>query len=251
MALRKLFIGGNWKCNNSLVQTQDLVKNVYNKLDFDTNKVEVVCSPVFVHIPWVLQNVQSKVQVSAQNSSLTGYGAYTGEIAPQHLSDLGLKWVILGHSERRQYYNETDQVVANKTKYAIENNLSVILCIGESLEQREAGKTLDVVTSQLNAVKSQLSQDAWKNVVIAYEPIWAIGTGKTASPEQAEEVHVAIRNWISKDLSSNLAQTTRIIYGGSANEKNCKDLFAQKNIDGFLVGGASLKPAFNDIVNSA
>jgi len=249
-AFRKLFIGGNWKCNNTLAQTKELVENTLNKIKFDQNKVEVVVAPVFLHIPYVLSALNKSFQVAVQNTSATGFGAYTGEIAPQHVKDLGLKWTILGHSERRQYYGETDEVVANKTRNAIDGGLDVIFCIGENLQQRESNKTLDVVASQLHAVRSKLSPQDYSRLVIAYEPVWAIGTGKTASPEQAEEVHDYIRGFLSKEVSKDVSNATRIIYGGSVTEKNAVDLFKQKNIDGFLVGGAALKPAFTQIVDA-
>lgn len=157
------------------------------------------------------------------------------------MKDSGIDWVILGHSERRTILAESDQTVASKTKYATENGVSVIWCCGESLEQREAGKTLEVIAAQLSALKAQISD--WSKIVIAYEPIWAIGTGKVATTQQAQEVHESIRGWLAKEVSQSVADETRILYGGSVSEKNCKELSKEKDIDGFLVGGASLKPA--------
>jgi len=250
-ALRRLFIGGNWKCNNTLAQTKELVEGTLNKIKFDQNKVEVVVAPIFLQVPYVQSILQKQIQIAVQNTSATGFGAYTGEIAPQHVKDLGLKWTVLGHSERRQYYADTDEVVANKTRNALDNGLDVILCIGESLQHREGGKTLDVVSSQLNAVRSKLSPQDYARIVVAYEPVWAIGTGKTASPEQAEEVHEYIRGYLKKEVSQDVANQVRIIYGGSVTEKNAVDLFKQQNIDGFLVGGAALKPGFTQIVDAA
>lgn len=249
-ALRRLFIGGNWKCNNTLAQTKELVEGTLNKLKFDTNKVDVVVSPVFLQIPYVQSILNKNIQIAAQNTSASGFGAFTGEIAPQHVKDLGLKWTVLGHSERRQYYGETDEVVAKKTRNALDNGLDVIFCIGESLKEREGGKTLDVVTTQLNAAKAKLSAQDFNRLVIAYEPVWAIGTGKTASSEQAGEVHDFIRSYLNKEVSKDVSNNVRIIYGGSVTEKNAEELFKQKNIDGFLVGGASLKPAFTQIVDA-
>lgn len=164
------------------------------------------------------------------------------------LKDSNITWTLLGHSERRVILQETDTFVASKTKAALDGGLSVILCCGESLEQREAGKTIEVVTNQLRAVAKEV-QD-WSKIVIAYEPIWAIGTGKVATTEQAQEVHAAIREWLAKEVSKETAEATRIIYGGSVSEKNCNELAKEKDIDGFLVGGASLKPAFVDIINA-
>lgn len=164
------------------------------------------------------------------------------------LKDSNITWTLLGHSERRVILQEDNVFVANKTKAALDGGIGVILCVGESLEQRENNKTIEVVTSQLSAVKDKVSD--WSRIVIAYEPIWAIGTGKVASTQQAQEVHAAIRDWLKTEVSEKAAEATRIIYGGSVSEKNCKDLAKQPDIDGFLVGGASLKPAFVDIINS-
>jgi triosephosphate isomerase (TIM) len=160
------------------------------------------------------------------------------------LKDSNVTWAILGHSERRTVLGETDKVVASKTKYATDNGLGVIWCCGESLEEREASKTIAVITKQLAALKDEVGNgDSWGKIVIAYEPIWAIGTGKVATTEQAQEVHAEIRSWLKDNVSHKVADETRILYGGSVNEKNCGDLSKQPDIDGFLVGGASLKPA--------
>jgi len=247
---RKLFIGGNWKCNNTLSQTKELVEKVINQLKFDDKKAEVIVSPVFIHIPYVMSAIKNKVQVAAQNASATAFGAYTGEIAPQQLKDLGINWAILGHSERRQYYGENDEIVAQKTKLALANKLSVILCCGETFAERESNSTLKVIHRQLNAVKAQLTLDDWYKIVIAYEPVWAIGTGKVATTGQAEEVHASIRAWLGSEFSKEVQNKTRVIYGGSVTEKNCDELIKQSNIDGFLVGGASLKSTFIPIVES-
>lgn len=164
-----------------------------------------------------------------------------GEISVSQLVDSGITWTLLGHSERRVILKEDDAFVASKTKAALNGGVGVILCCGESLEQREAGTTVEVVTRQLGAVAKEVSD--WSKIVIAYEPIWAIGTGKVATTEQAQEVHKAIREWLKKEVSEKAAEETRILYGGSVTDKNCKELAKQPDIDGFLVGGASLKPA--------
>jgi triosephosphate isomerase len=185
--------------------------------------------------------------VAAQNVFDKPNGAFTGEISVSQLKDSNITWTILGHSERRTIMMESDETVASKTKHATENGVGVIWCCGESLDQREAGKTIEVVTAQLAALKAQISD--WSQIVIAYEPIWAIGTGKVATTEQAQEAHAAIRDWLKKEVSDKVADETRILYGGSVTEKNCGELSKQPDIDGFLVGGASLKPAFVDIIN--
>jgi triosephosphate isomerase len=178
--------------------------------------------------------------VAAQNVYNKPNGAFTGEISVSQLKDLGVHWTILGHSERRTLLGETDEVVASKTKFAIDGGVSVIWCCGESLAEREAGETIAVIERQLAALAAQLTPADWKSVVIAYEPIWAIGTGKVATVQQAQEVHEAIRKWLRANVSEEVAEETRILYGGSVNGKNCKDLAKEKDIDGFLVGGASL-----------
>ncbi|KAI0476902.1 triose-phosphate isomerase-like protein [Xylaria cf. heliscus] len=243
---RKFFVGGNFKMNGSVSSITEIVDNL-NKAKLDSN-VEVVIAPPALYLLLVREQAKKEIGVAAQNVFDKPNGAFTGEISVQHLKDSGIDWTILGHSERRTILGESDEVVASKTKYATENGVSVIWCCGESLEQREAGKTLDVIANQIAALKAKISD--WSKIVIAYEPIWAIGTGKVATTEQAQEVHASIRDWLAKNVSQSVADETRILYGGSVSEKNCKDLSTQKDIDGFLVGGASLKPAFVDIVNS-
>lgn len=215
------------------------------KLD---EKTEVVIAPPALYLLLARDLLKPSLEVAAQNVYDKPCGAYTGEVAVSQLVDSGITWTLLGHSERRVILNEDDAFVASKTKAALDGGVGVILCCGESLEQREAGTTVEVVTKQLGAVAAKVSD--WSKIVIAYEPIWAIGTGKVASTEQAEEVHAAIREWLKKEVSEKAAEETRIIYGGSVTEKNCKELAKQPDIDGFLVGGASLKPAFVDIINS-
>ncbi len=210
-------------------------------------RTEVVIAPPALYLQIVRDSLRKEIEVAAQNVYDKPDGAFTGEISVSQLKDSNVHWTILGHSERRTILGESDAVVSSKTKFATENGVSVIWCCGESLEEREAGKTLEVVSGQLAALKATISD--WSKIVIAYEPIWAIGTGKVATTAQAQEVHAAIRGWLKKEVSEKVAEETRILYGGSVNEKNCKDLKAQPDIDGFLVGGASLKPAFVDIIN--
>lgn len=247
---RKLFIGGNWKCNNTLAETKALVSNIVDKIKFDSNKIEVLICPSTVHIQEVAQTLKNKnVYVGAQNISKFDFGAYTGELSAKHLADYNINWTLLGHSERRTLFGEDSKLVAEKTVHALKNKLNVVLCIGETLEERDSSKTLDVVSEQLDAVKTELNDAGqWKNVVIAYEPVWAIGTGKVATPQQAQDVHKFIREWVGKNLGKEHAEGLRVIYGGSVNEKNCKELIQQEDIDGFLIGGAALKQSFKDIV---
>ena len=177
---------------------------------------------------------------------MTGNGAYTGEFSVEMIRDMGIKYTLTGHSERRTLYHETDKDVAVKTKLAVDAGMTVLACIGELLEERESGKTKDVNNRQLNAIREQC--DDWSNIVIAYEPVWAIGTGKTATPEIAQETHAEIRQWLAANVSKDAAQSVRILYGGSVTDANAAQLIGMEDIDGFLVGGASLKPAFHEIV---
>lgn len=209
---------------------------------------EVVIAPPALYLLLTREHLRAGLEVAAQNVYDKPNGAFTGEISVSQLKESNITWTILGHSERRVILQETDDFVASKTKAALDGGLGVILCCGESLEQREAEKTVDVVTTQLKAVADKVKD--WSKIVVAYEPIWAIGTGKVATTEQAQEVHDAIRKWLKDAVSSEAAEKTRILYGGSVSEKNCTELAKQKDIDGFLVGGASLKPAFVDIINA-
>ncbi|RMZ79861.1 hypothetical protein DV737_g3203, partial [Chaetothyriales sp. CBS 132003] len=242
---RKFFVGGR---NGTVQSIKDIVHNLSTaKLDPNT---EVVVAPPSLYLLVTREHLSPNIEVAAQNVFDKGNGAYTGEISVAQLKDSNITWTILGHSERRTLLREDDSFVASKTKAALDGGLGVILCIGESLEQREQNVTVDVVTRQLKAVQDVIGADGWKNVVIAYEPIWAIGTGKVATTEQAQEVHAAIRKWLAESVSKEASDNTRIIYGGSVSEKNSRELATQPDVDGFLVGGASLKPAFVDIINS-
>jgi triosephosphate isomerase len=244
---RKLFIGGNWKSNGDL----EFVKShtaFLNSVEFDANKVEVAVSPIFIHLPAVLSSLESRYIVSAQNVSMFDNGAYTGEISAKQLKDLGVNWTLIGHSERRQYFGENEEVVGKKLKIALDNGINVIACIGEKLSEREAGNTIQVVSNQVKTLVGSISD--WSKVVIAYEPVWAIGTGVTATKEQAQEVHAEIRKLLASTTSEEVAKKVRIIYGGSVTEKNANELMTQNDIDGFLVGGASIKSGFKTIIES-
>ncbi|KAL3515025.1 hypothetical protein ACH5RR_021927 [Cinchona calisaya] len=243
----KFFVGGNWKCNGTKESISKLISDLNSaKLESD---VDVVVAPPFIYIDQVKSSLSDRIEISGQNCWIGKGGAFTGEISGEQLKDIGCKWVILGHSERRHIIGEDDEFIGKKAAYALGQGLGVIACIGELLQEREEGKTFDVCYKQLKAFADAVP--SWDDVVIAYEPVWAIGTGKVATPQQAQEVHVAVRDWISKNVSAEVASETRIIYGGSVNGSNCADLATQEDIDGFLVGGASLKgPEFATIVNS-
>lgn len=245
---RKVFIGGNWKCNGDK-KFVDTHCTFLNGIEFDKNKCEVAICPVFIHLMEAKIKLNQKYIVSAQNVSMFDNGAYTGEISSKQLKDIGVDWTLIGHSERRQYFHETEDVIGEKLKQALPNGLSVMLCIGEKLDEREANKTFQVLETQMKTAVEKVGTH-WDQIVIAYEPVWAIGTGKTATPEQAEEAHKFIREYLEKHVNADVAGKVRIIYGGSVNEKNADTLIGKANIDGFLVGGASLKDAFKIIIES-
>jgi triosephosphate isomerase len=200
-----------------------------------------VVAPPAPLLQFAREKFSASIGVSAQNSHQVSNGAFTGELSVDLLKDLNVDWVILGHSERREIFKESSDLIGDKVAFALKNNLKVIACCGEKLEDRQAGKTMDVVISQLEGITSKITADQWKNVVLAYEPVWAIGTGVVATPAQAQETHHQIREWLAKNVSQEVANEVRIQYGGSVNAANCGELQSQPDIDGFLVGGASLK----------
>ncbi|VAH72460.1 hypothetical protein VPH35_049843 [Triticum aestivum] len=246
---RKFFVGGNWKCNGTVEQVESIVNTLNAGQIASTDVVEVVVSPPYVFLPTVKAKLRPEIQVAAQNCWVKKGGAFTGEVSAEMLVNLGVPWVILGHSERRSLMGESSEFVGEKVAYALAQGLKVIACVGETLEQREAGSTMEVVAEQTKAITGKIKD--WTNVVVAYEPVWAIGTGKVATPAQAQEVHANLRDWLKTNVSPEVAASTRIIYGGSVTGASCKELAGQPDVDGFLVGGASLKPEFIDIINAA
>jgi len=234
------------KMNGSVESIKKIVDGL-NKAEIDTS-VEVIIAPPALYLLSVRETLRPEIHVSAQNCYTKPSGAFTGEISATQLKDAGIPWAIIGHSERRTLFGDHDALVAQKTKAALEAGLKVILCVGETLEEREGGKTIEVVERQLAAVLKEVKD--WSDIVIAYEPVWAIGTGKVATSAQAQDVHADIRKWISKQIDESAASKTRIIYGGSVAGNNCVELSHQPDVDGFLVGGASLKPEFVDVINS-
>jgi len=248
---RKFFVGGNFKMNGDKASLTTIINNI-NNTTFDPSTVDVVVAPSAVHLDFCNNLInKEKAQISSQNIHDAAKGAFTGETSPDMLTDLGVNWTILGHSERRHVFKESDEKIGQKVKFSLEKNLKIIACIGEKLDEREAGKTMEVNTTQLKTIADNISTEAqWSNVVIAYEPVWAIGTGVTATPDQAQEVHENLRKWLCENVSENVGNSVRILYGGSVNAKNCRDLASRGDIDGFLVGGASLKPEFSEIINA-
>ncbi|KAL8551980.1 hypothetical protein ACS0TY_000872 [Phlomoides rotata] len=210
---RKFFVGGNWKCNGTTEEVKKIVSTLNDAQVPSQDVVEVVVSPPYVFLPVVKSSLRSDFHVAAQNCWVNKGGAYTGEVSAEMLVNLDIPWVILGHSERRALLAETSEFVGDKVAYALSKGLKVIACIGETLEQREAGSTLEVVSAQTKAIAERISD--WTNVVLAYEPVWAIGTGKVASPAQAQEVHNELRKWLQANVNPQVAASTRIIYGGN------------------------------------
>lgn len=247
MARRKI-IAGNWKMNMTPSEAVELV-NTLKPLVANEEVDVVFCVPAIDIVPVVEAVKGSNIQVGAENMYFEEKGAYTGEISPNMLVDAGVKYVILGHSERREYFGETNEDINKKMHKAFEHGLTPIMCCGETLEQREQGVTMDFIRQQVKVGFLGLTADQAKEAVIAYEPIWAIGTGKTATTEQAQEVCKAIRECIAEVYDEATAEAIRIQYGGSVNATTAPDLFAQADIDGGLVGGAALKPDFGKIVN--
>lgn len=249
---RKTIIAGNWKMNKTASETKKFAEELKAILPKAKWCDVVVCVPA-VNIPAAMKAFKDvRVSVGAQNVFYEKSGAYTGEVSADMLKDLGVKYVIIGHSERRQYFGETDFTVNKKVLAALEAGLHPIICVGESLEQRELGVTMELIAYQVKCALAGVPADKMRHVVIAYEPLWAIGTGKTATAEQAGEVCQAIRAVIRKLYGAHVARSVTIQYGGSMNAKNAAELLAQPDVDGGLIGGASLKPAdFVQIINAA
>lgn len=241
---RKPLIAGNWKMNLSLREALSLAKNIANGV-LDIEDRDVLIAPPFPFLLAITQVInKSKVFLGAQNMYWKSSGAFTGEVSASMLKDVGCTHVIIGHSERRIIFRESDEDIAKKIKAAIETGLYPILCVGEKLEERGAGKTFEIIRSQLEGSLKYLMESDNNHIsfIIAYEPVWAIGTGHTATAYQAQEVHAFIRDWLRKRFGNNIASSTKILYGGSVKPENIKELMAEEDIDGALVGGASLNP---------
>lgn len=250
--MRKKVIAGNWKMNKDLYQSQNLVSEIINGLGKDT-KAEVIVCPPFTSLSEVSSLLTgTQIKLGAQNMYYEESGAFTGEVSADMLKSVGCEYVILGHSERRVIFNEPDELINKKIKAALEKGLKPIFCIGELLEQRENGETMQVVSRQVEKGLEGVSAEQMKNLIIAYEPVWAIGTGKTATPQQAQEVHSFIRELVAKKFNASVSENLIIQYGGSVKPDNANQLLSQKDIDGALVGGACLKAdSFLGIIASA
>lgn len=248
--MRKQIVAGNWKMNNDLPETVTLILNL--KKQTQTSQAEVMIAPSFVNLYHAFEALRTyDIEVIAQNMHYAQSGAFTGEVSANMLTSVGIQTVILGHSERRAYFNETDKDLTKKVDAALSNKMRVIFCFGEELADRKSNKHEDVVESQIKNVLFHLSKDAWKNIVLAYEPVWAIGTGETASPEQAQDMHRFIRETLMSRYGNSLANEVSILYGGSVKPNNAKEIFSKPDVDGGLIGGASLNAEdFYAIVNA-
>jgi len=240
--MRKNIVAGNWKMNTTVPEGIELAKAVVARSAEVPAEVKLIVATPFTHLVPVADVVKGTVVgLSAENCADHAKGAYTGEVSADMLVSAGCEYTILGHSERRQYYGETDAKLVEKTKLALGAGLKVILCVGENLDEREAGKHFDVCEEQVKNVLYNFTEEDMKSIIIAYEPVWAIGTGKTATAEQAEEIHAFIRKVVCEKFGAEVADDLTILYGGSCKPSNAKELFAQPDIDGGLIGGASLK----------
>ena len=250
--MRKKIVAGNWKMNKTLQEGMALAAELNDVLKAEKANCDVVICTPFIHLAKVSDMIDHSVlQLGAENCADKASGAYTGEVSAEMVKSTGAEYVILGHSERREYYHETPEILKEKVLLALQNGLKVIFCIGESLAEREANKQNEVVKAELEGSVFNLSAEEFKNIVIAYEPIWAIGTGKTATSDQAEEIHAYIRSVIADRYGKAVAEDTSILYGGSCKASNAPELFAKPDIDGGLIGGASLKAAdFKGIIDA-
>ena len=248
--MRKPIIAGNWKMNKTIKEGLEFIEEVKGQTEGD---VEVlVCAPFTLLKDLKLATKGTNIKIGAQNMHYENSGAFTGEVAPANLVEIGMDYVIIGHSERREYYGETDAMVNEKIKSAFFHSLQPIVCVGESLEQREANETISFIHGQLKRALQDIPADQVEQLIIAYEPIWAIGTGKTATADQAEEVCKSIRDYIAELYTSAVAESVRIQYGGSVKANNAREILSEPNIDGALVGGASLiVDEFNEIIMAA
>lgn len=250
--MRKKIVAGNWKMNETLQEGVQLAKDINDLLKADKPNCDVVICTPFIHLASVASVLDKEiVGLGAENCADKEKGAYTGEVSAAMVKSTGADYVILGHSERRQYYHETAEILKEKTLLALKNNLKVIFCCGETLEEREQNKQNEVVKAELEQSIFNLTAEEWKNIVIAYEPIWAIGTGKTATSDEAEEMLAYIRSIVAEKYGLAVADETSILYGGSCKPSNAKELFAKPDIDGGLIGGASLKATdFKGIIDA-
>jgi triosephosphate isomerase len=249
--MRQKIVAGNWKMHKNAEETEDLLNDLIDKLPND-KEVEIIVAPTFVNLSSAVNHLEfTNIQVAAQNMHQAESGAYTGEVSADMLKSIGVNTVILGHSERRAIFHETDAIISFKVDAALKHDLRVIFCFGEELKDRQNKQHFNVVENQLRDGLFQINAAAWESIVLAYEPVWAIGTGETASPEQAQKMHEFIRETVRKSFGSAIADSVSILYGGSVKPDNAKEIFSKPDVDGGLIGGAALKADdFSAIVNA-
>lgn len=249
--MRKKIVAGNWKMNNDINQTENLIDEIVSKQRENT-VAKIVIAPSFINLHAAVQKTRgTNIIVAAQNMHQAESGAYTGEVSVSMLKGINVNTVILGHSERRAYFNETNSLLAEKVTTALKHNLTVIFCFGEELADRQSGNHFNIVETQLREGLFHLGQTDWSSIVLAYEPVWAIGTGETASPEQAQEMHSYVRGLLHTNIGEAIAEQTSILYGGSVKADNAREIFSKPDVDGGLIGGAALKADdFMAIVNA-
>lgn len=241
--MRTKIVAGNWKMHKNAEETEDLLNALIDKLPTD-KEVRIIVAPTFVNLSSAVEHLQfTNIDVAAQNMHQAENGAYTGEISADMLKSIGVNTVILGHSERRAYFHETDAMLAFKVDTALKHDMNVIFCFGEELKDRQSDNHFNVVENQLRDGLFHIEKSAWENIILAYEPVWAIGTGETASPEQAQEMHEFIRETVRKSFGSDVAEDVSILYGGSVKPENAREIFSKPDVDGGLIGGAALKAA--------
>jgi len=249
--MRKKIVAGNWKMNKNAEQTEDLLNELIAQTPTETN-AHVIVAPTFVNLASTVDHLEyTSISVAAQNMHQAESGAYTGEISADMLKSIGVNTVILGHSERRAIFHETDALIANKVDTALKHDMKVIFCFGEELKDRQSANHFNIVENQLRDGLFQIKAKDWENIILAYEPVWAIGTGETASPEQAQEMHEFIRETVRKTFGSDVAEDVSILYGGSVKPDNAQEIFSKPDVDGGLIGGAALNAKdFVSIVNA-
>lgn len=249
--MRTKIVAGNWKMNKNSEETEDLLNELIDKLP-DDKEVQIIVAPTFVNLASAVDHLEfTNITVAAQNMNQNESGAYTGEISADMLKSVGVNTVILGHSERRSIFNETDSIIAYKVDTALKHDMTVIFCFGEELKDRQDKQHFNVVENQLRDGLFHLENDSWEDIILAYEPVWAIGTGETASPDQAQEMHAFIRETIRERYGNDIADGVSILYGGSVKPDNAQEIFSKPDVDGGLIGGAALKADdFVAIVNA-
>ena len=240
--MRQKIVAGNWKMNCDLAEMEELLAGIKNNIGSVPNDVQLMVAPSFTNLHPAFESLrETNVKVVAQNMHQSESGAFTGEVSPSMLKSIGIETVIIGHSERRSIFNETDAVLAEKVSTALKHGMTVIFCFGEELKDRKADQHFEVVKQQLKEGLFHINDADWSKIILAYEPVWAIGTGETASPEQAQEMHAEIRKMITEEFSKEIADKVAILYGGSVKPANAQEIFAKEDVDGGLIGGASLK----------